>query len=392
MKERLKLILVVSLVVIFLGAFIVLKFGNFNEEKEFDVDKVLIRVSMKENVSLSREILINSYSEQDFKIQNDIDFILTDDKEFKLGSGESKRVNFLFNIKGKAPGVYLNEINILGGKSEIAIPVIIEIETKEVLFDSSLNIPVEYTQVYPGENVIVENRIFNLENVGSKSVQIYYFVKSLDGKTLFSENENIAVESNTLMTKSFLMPDDAKVGDYIIINLIKYKNSVGISTSLFKVEDKSFEDYLSGDNFYMWVVFILLLVVIIFILYNMKQKDQFLLELASQHKTELNKELVALEKEKEKLEKLPLEKKKIELKDLETKKKKRVGIISKIYRSRVKVVKKLKKHKKENEIKKKLSEWKKQGYNVNEFSAISGKTDGNIEDKIKKFKKEGFKY
>jgi len=392
MKERLKLILVVSLVVIFLGAFIVLKFGNFNEEKEFDVDKVLIRVSMKENVSLSREILINSYSEQDFKIQSDIDFILTDDKEFKLGSGESKRVNFLFNIKGKAPGVYLNEINILGGKSEIAIPVIIEIETKEVLFDSSLNIPVEYTQVYPGENVIVENRIFNLENVGSKSVQIYYFVKSLDGKTLFSENENIAVESNTLMTKSFLMPDDAKVGDYIIINLIKYKNSVGISTSLFKVEDKSFEDYLSGDNFYMWVVFILLLVVIIFILYNMKQKDQFLLELASQHKTELNKELVALEKEKEKLEKLPLEKKKIELKDLETKKKKRVGIISKIYRSRVKVVKKLKKHKKENEIKKKLSEWKKQGYNVNEFSAISGKTDGNIEDKIKKFKKEGFKY
>ena len=65
----------------------------------------------------------------------------------------------------------------------------------------------------------------------------------------------------------------------------------------------------------------------------------------------------------------------------------------KIYRSRVKVIRKLKKGKKEDEIKKRLREWKKQGYNVGEFSAISsGKGKKGIRERVSDLKKEGFGY
>jgi len=392
-KKNLKIILMVGLIIILVGGFFALKFWGV-EEKEFDVDEVLIKVAMKENTSLSREILISSYSELDFKIQSEVDFLLINEKEFKMNSGGRKKINLLFDINGKEPGVYLGKIIISGGKKNIEIPVVVEIETKEILFDSNLNIPIEYSIVYSGESFVVENQIFNLESIGSKNIEVKYFVKDLTGRTIIhSPPENIAVETNLPLTKVFSLPADIPSGDYIVITVIKHKNSIGTSTYLFKIANKNIDYYFSGDNFYMWVVFILLLVIILFILYNINQKDKFMLELSHQHKNELKKEFEKLEREREKLKSLPRKKRKPELKKLKEKKKKRVGVIHKIYKSRVKVLKKLKKNKKEDKMEKKLNEWKKQGYNVEEFSVISsGKSKKGLNESVKKLKEEGFKY
>jgi len=391
-KNNLKIILIVGVIVILVGGFFVLKFWK-NEERKFEVDDVLIKISMEENTSLSREILISSYSELDFEIKSNVDFLSIGEQEFVLNSGEKKTVNLLFKIDGIEPGVYLGKMIVSGGEEDLEIPIVVEIETEEILFDSNLNIPVEYSIVYPGDSLVVENLVFNLENIGSKNIKIDYFIKDFNGKTIASASENLAVESNIPLTKVFPLSKDLSVGDYIVITMIKYENSIGTSTYLFKIANKNLEYYFSGDNFYMWVVFILLLIVILFVLYNMNQKDKFMLELSQQHKVELNKEFVALEKEKEKLESLPKEKRVPELKKLNEKKKKRVSVIHKIYKSRVKVIKKLKKHKKKDEIKQKLNEWKKQGYNVGEFSVLSpGKSKQGIKDSVSKLKKEGFKY
>ena len=392
-KNKLKIILIIGLIVILVGGFFALKFWTV-EEKEFGVDEVLIKVSMEENTSLSREILISSYSELDFKIQSDVDFLLINEKEFSISSGGRKKISLLFNVDGKEPGVYLGKMIVFGGEENIEIPIVVEIETEEVFFDSNLNIPVEYSIVYPGESLVVENLIFNLEGIGSKNIEVEYFVKDLNGRTIISFTpENIAVETNLPLTKVFSLPANIPVGDYIVITVIKYDGSVGTSTYLFKIANKNMDYYFSGDNFYMWIVFILLLIVILFVLYNMNQKDKFMLELSHQHKEGLKKEFVELEKEKEKLKSLPKEKREPELKKLKEKKKKRVAVIRKIYKSRVKVLKKLKKNKKKDEMKKKLNEWKKQGYNVGEFSAISsGKPEKGINERVSKLKEEGFKY
>jgi len=401
--EKKNLILIIGLIVILVGGFFALKFWPA-EGKDFDVDEVLIKVSMKENTSLSREIMISSYSQLDFKIQSEMDFVSISEKEFSIGSGGSKKINLLFNIDGKEPGVYLGKMIISGGEAlnghdsgepeNLEIPVVVEIETEEIFFDSNLNIPVEYGIVYPGNNLIVENLIFNLENIGSKRIEVDYIIKDFNGKTIVpSSPENIAVETNLPITKVFPLSSDIPVGDYVVITIIKYEDYIGTSTYLFKIANKDLEYYFSGDSFYMWIVFILLLVVILFVLYNMNQKDKFMLELSHQHKSELSKEFESLKREKEKLKSLPKAKRKVELKKFKEKKKKRVGTIHKIYKSRVKVIKKLKKHKKEDEIKKKLSAWKKQGYNVGEFSAMSSvKSKKGLKDSVSKLKEEGFGY
>lgn len=391
MKNNLRLVLIAVMLLVLAGGFFVLKTGVLNKEKNFEVDMDVIRISMKENNSLRSEILVSSYSDLSFKVQSSLDFVLIESEEFLLNSGQEKRVGVLYDITGKEPGVYIGKIDVVGGENTITIPVILEIETEEIFFDSNLNVPVEYNVVYPGESLVVENIIFNLESIGSKNIQVDYFIKSFEGKIISSsESENLVVESNTPITKTFSLPANTLVGDYVVITIIRYKDSVGTSTDFFKIANKNFEYYFSGDNFYMWIVFILLLIVILFILYNMRQKDQFLLELARQHREALSHESQKLKQEKEKLKKLPESKKKVELRKFKVKKKKRYGAIKSIYRRRVKVVKKLKKHKKKDEIKKKLREWKKQGYNVREFAIHSGKN--KIGDKVGKFKKEGFKY
>lgn len=399
MKKRGKIVCL-SLVVFFIISL------NFSfviaNEGGFEVDSVLLRLTIKQGESVDKALNIKAVNEgTKLSIsENNLDFISFSEEEFDLEIGEEKEIIINFNTKDKESGIYVGEI-LVSNDGTIIIPVILEIESQEVLFDGSIIIPPEYGKVYVGGYAVIENKIVNLERIGSKVVEIDYFLKDFKGREIYSEKESLPIEIQVLNTKTIPIPSDVGVGDYVFGAIIKYKDSIGTTSYLIKISDEKENEFFSKDNYLLWVVIFLLIGLLFFIIYYMRQRDKVLIGLQRQYKSELRKEYGRHKNEEVKAIKLKPKQRKHFLRKLFKKKQKRVKAIKGIYKKRVEVAKKLKKTKKKGIVEKKLGEWKKQGYNIDEFliktgkfkEKGSGKNKGgeSLSKKVGKLKDKGYK-
>jgi hypothetical protein len=245
------------------------------------------------------------------------------------------------------------------------------VESKEVFFDSSIAVPLDYSKVYVGGSLLVENKVFNLENIGTEDVDVHYFVSDFKGNSFFSEDENLVIETQILNTKVVSLADDIAPGDYLFGVVLRYGDSVGTSSYFFRVSEEEF--FADGsENYFLWIVVILLIILVFFIFYFFKQRDKVFLELNKQYRKEITRQRCK------------------ELKSKEVKK--RLVVVKKIYKNRVRTVKKLKKQKRVGEVKRKLAQWKKEGYNVDEFFVGRGKPKESLGSRVKKFKKRGYRW
>lgn len=340
------------------------------ESRSFDVDNALLKMVVKEGEIVNKNLKITSYDGGDFDVDKDgLDFVSVD-KFFSLSSGEEKILKLTFDSEGMEPGIYFGRIVISNGK-EVVIPIIFEVESREVFFDSSISVPLEYSKVYVGGSLIVENKIFNLENIGLKNIDVHYFIWDFEGNSLFSEDENLVVGTQVLNTKTVSISEDVKPGDYLFGVVLKYGESVGTSSYFFSVSEKEVAVVKGGENYFLWIVVFLLIGLVFFIVYYLKQRDKIFLDLSKQYRKEIMRQ----------------KSRKLKPKEL----KKRLVVVKKIYRERVRTVKKLKKEKKINEVKNKLEQWKKQGYNVNEFIVGHKSPKGNLSKRVKRLKGQGYK-
>lgn len=374
------------IVVLLIGMIIpVMASSSFFEGGEsFEVDSALLKLTIKEGENASKTLKITSYVDDEFRITADgLDFVEVKDGVFFLKEGEARKVELVFDSEGLEPGVYFGEIVVIN-KQTSKIPVIMEVETREILFDGNINVPLEYVNVYSGENIVIENKIFNLENIGSQSIEVSYLVRSFDGKTIFSEEENIVVESQLLNTKVISIPEDSDGDSYVISSVVRYKNYVGTSSYFFRVKERT--SYEIDDSFFMWIIIGLLIGLVFFIIYYTRKRDFVLLGLQRDYRREVNRNLNII-KEKEEGLKVKGAKRKVALEKIRVKHKEKVKAVRKIYRTRVKTVKVLQRAKKEGEVSQKLREWKKAGYNVEGFleSGIINKKKA-----VGKHKREGY--
>ena len=218
---------------------------------------------------------------------------------------------------------------------------------------------------------------------------VFYEVKDFEGNIIFSEEEDLVVETNILSNKVIPISSEINEGKYVFLVKIVYDGSVGTGSYIFDIYEPKAE--INVESIAMWIVFIMFLVVIIFIVYSMRQRDKLLLELKKQHQRELKKEHVKLCTDKGKLKKLSPKKRKVKLKTIKAKTQKKIKKINKIHRGRKKVLKKMiKKKKKTSEVKKQLNKWEKQGYNVSEFAVSRGGKKNNTKS-VDKYKKQGYK-
>jgi len=391
MREKKRLIIGIVMVVLLVVVMVGLcstKSALFKEERKFNVDNVLLKFTVGQGESIFKTLKItNTGSERErFEVDKEnLDFIFVSESEFSLEPGEVRTLELDFNIENKSAGVYLGRILISNGGG-LAIPVILEIETKEVLFDSNINVPPEYSSVYPGEKAIIELQIFNLENLGLKTVKINYFVRDFKGNTIFLEQGEETIDKPSI-TKIIPIPKNVETGDYAFIIVVEYGDSVATSSYFFKIADKTFE---MEDNFFMWIVIFLLFGLIFFIIYYVRQRDKMFLELERQYRTGVKKEVKKQKVERIKIIKLKPVKRKVALKVFHKKRKKRLKAIKRIYKTRVKVIRKLKKQKKKKQALGKLAQWKRQGYNVDEFLIKTGQKK-SLKGQAKKLKKQGYK-
>lgn len=269
-KHRIKtpLILFIAILLIILfagGSLFYIKNKPFIEQKiietserTFQVDHLLLKILLKEKEFSSQEIrILNTGNvEQEFfvSIGGLQDIVSLSEQSFSLGSQQTKIITAQFSALDSMngvehqPGVYVGMLKV-ESKSAQDIPLIVEIESSQVLFDTNLNPVALESKIERGEEFIIEVRLFNLQTTNAENVDMRYTVKDMRGSTLLTEQETVVVKTQASFFKTIVIPESVAPGTYIFIAESRVGGSVGTSSYLFEVIDQNAEQSTTLKSF-----------------------------------------------------------------------------------------------------------------------------------------------
>ncbi len=277
------LFLIIATLLILPGLFLFIKETTPTKEiteeaiLPFKVDQLLIKTLVKEGESTIRPIDIMDVSDEDLVIEIEpqylLDIVTISDPSFTLKPGQTKTVDINIrsfieekNIKQEL-GIYVGSLLIKGKDKTKRIPVIIEIETKEVLFDANIETPIGQKQIKQGDYLEIQTKLFNLKKIGLTSINMDYFIKDIFGNTIITESESITVETQISFVKTIHIPENLNPGEYVFGVIARYGSSAGTSSFLFEVaspvvEKKDLFDYYKDYKLLFWILGIILLIII----------------------------------------------------------------------------------------------------------------------------------
>jgi len=245
------LLIVLMLILVSISIVLILKTPKEmmagKQEMPFKADQLLIKVLIKSHESFKSPLNIMDVSNEEIPITLEpkylSDVVSLSENSFTLKPGQTKTVyiNFRSFIEEKnithEPGAYVGALLVSSGEFTKQIPMIVEIETKDVLFDANLEISAKRKEIPLGSYSTVQVTLFNLKRSGLTNVKMDYFVKDIMGNIIMTERETVVVETQATFTKTIEIPDNFNPGDYIFVAQARYGGSVGTSTILFKIPE-----------------------------------------------------------------------------------------------------------------------------------------------------------
>jgi hypothetical protein len=370
-------------------------------EEGFKVDTIFLKNMVKQGENVSNMLRISDQSgvASDFylSVEGLDEMVDLSESEFEVGAGESKEVKIIFRGNGKEPGVYVGKLIIESGEIRM-IPIILEIQSENILFATNLEVGAKYSEIFPGGNIVVSTRLFNLNDTFLHDVGMEYMVKSFDGETIISERETTVVGTEVAISKNLILPEEAEVGNYAFIVVAKFGDSVSTSSYLFNIveeeeEEKEGFSFVGGISYFVLIIVALLAAIVVLIIYLMYERNQMFKELRRQNKSEMRMCKEAFEIKK----KVFLTKAKTSgaRREVVRKMSSARGIAVRELKSRHKKqrkeFKKLSKNHKKNLMRQKMGEWKNQGFKFgNEIRKMKFSEKGR-KDQMGKWKGQGFK-
>ncbi len=163
--------------------------------------------------------------------------------------------------------------------------MIIEAETPEVLFD--LSIDLEPKTLQPSKELTVHATLFNINYVGLVDVNINYIIKDFNNNIILKESEIINIETQATFSKTFKLPADIKIGDYVLIVQSEYQGTIGTASESFTVSKLEYPTTIQSNNkvlIFLGLLIVLFAAIIVFIyhkkltLFSKIQKNRLNLE------------------------------------------------------------------------------------------------------------------
>jgi len=242
--------------------------GGGGGELNIVVDKELFKVVITPEGTFKTSFKITNPTSSpiNFNLNSTLnDLIIFSEDKFSIGAGETKEIFITFyTTSDTEPGVYTGNIFISYGKVK-KIPVIIEVESKKIIFDVTLDIPSRYRELFAGDDLLLQLTLFNLGEVGRVDVSVDYLIKDFDGEIIFSQEDTVAVETQASLSRIIKLPSKMKAGDYVAIAQIRYGNTVGTSSNVFTIKESNF--ILLYKSYFITIVLAIIVIgIIIFVL------------------------------------------------------------------------------------------------------------------------------
>jgi len=361
----------------------------------FQTNSVLLKVSVSAGDSSSKPVSIFSEKGGEFNLEliGNLNGISLSESSFVLNINETKNIIVSFNSSGIKEGVYAGSIRITSKNEVSYLPIIFEVESRDVFYDVSLSVSPSYTVVAPGANIVADVTILDLisggttDGLGTVQVKLdYHLYNAIDGSVLSSESESIAVQGKTRITKTLNLPANVKEGDYVLAASSEYKSSVGTSAAIFRVEKPAAFGNFDIKTFLIFgLLVVFILVIAIFFMFFLREKDRMLIELERYNKFELkNQKEILLSQAK-----LIRQSGKVSATEVSRKVKEKIVALKHKQKKREKTLKKLKQEGKTSEMKEKLNEWKSEGYNLGGLGyEMKGASTKQMKEMLEKWKKQ----
>lgn len=250
-------------------------------KKDFSIEPALISVMVNQGESFKTSITIKNTEKTSQKFELSVseslkDFIFLSEYAFTLNAGEQKIIylNFVSTDETK-PDVYTGNLQVSTQDRTKKVPVTFNVKSKIVIFDLTLDVPAEYRERLPGQELLLQLNLFDLVGLGKTNVSVSYIIKDFEGKTLLEQSETVAVENQISFSKTIKLPLDIKTGDYAAIAQAKYNDSVGSSSEIFhivEIEKPEIVVFIKNKYFFIILLIIILAILLLIILLHERRK------------------------------------------------------------------------------------------------------------------------
>jgi len=236
----------------------------------FTVNKEEFKLKLKQGEFRADEIKIKNTGTEtsDFNITISPtlkELIKIGEKTFSLAPNQEKIIEITFIAEENlTPDLYLGEIIIESNGVKKQIFAAIEVESKEALFDVSVEIPSKYKYVLPGEEILFKVELFNLGEKKRVDIIVEYIIKDKEGNEILNEKETIAVETSASKIKILQIPENLKYGNYILYIKTTYNGAVASASEWFIVGKKP----ISKEDIRIYAVAAFLLILMLFIIFE----------------------------------------------------------------------------------------------------------------------------
>jgi hypothetical protein len=247
--------------------------------KNFSTDKESIYVSLKQGESAYKEITIKNKERSNLiftlQIYDIVNLTKLSETQFSLKPDEEKTITIdFFTHEDTEPNLYIGKLIIRTGATAKEIPIAIEVESSEPLFDIKINIPNQFKRIVSGEEVLARIQLYNLGDDKEVDVAMDYLILKEDtGELILFERDTLAVKEHLEFIKSVKIPESAGLGNYLFYARVNYENKVASATDTFKV-DKNFVVFFNRVKFVLLIFLIVILVLLFFLLLKKREKEK----------------------------------------------------------------------------------------------------------------------
>ena len=200
-------------------------------------------------------------------IEENLNFLICD-CEADILIEKSKEKKILLNFSSGLAGVFTGIIKIKSANYAIELPIVVEVESKEVWLDVKIDAAAKYKNVKAGSVMPVQVSIFNFLDE-EKELAISYKILDMNNNEIFKEQETFSLLGKKAFIKTFSIPNYLKEGDYLLAAEVNWSTSAGTSSFLFHVveeKEKIAISYLRDYRIYALALIIILIILLFFFL------------------------------------------------------------------------------------------------------------------------------
>lgn len=372
----------------------------------FELDTLFIKISTETNKTAISNIKIrgleSSVTPCEISFSEIGGLVNLSENKITLAGNDEYNLKVSLNTN-KAPGIYVGELTLSSSCKTQKIPVILEVQSKIVVFDANVNIYPVGEDLIQGDRLDTSIKIYDLASMGKHNIKVIYFIKSLDGLINISESEDLIIDGKLDYIKGLDISKSLNAGDYVFSTVVEYTDlagikSIGISSTSFNIvkEKSSLVQYDVSESIITLIVIIFGFFFLIFLglfIYSLVFRDKMLKEMELMYNRELRRQIKLIECQKQQAyTKINNPKEREEYKrEVEEIKRLRLKALRVVQNKKISEFKKIKKRFRGNKLKARLTKWKKQGYDTKVLEK-KYKLPGidEFRKKINKWKKQGY--